>query len=73
MRCGQTLWKDYEMTVEPRLRPDSARDITWSGVPVHRSISSRELMAGEHVIIIRHEKEEYRLRLTASGKLILTK
>ena len=30
-------------------------------------------MAGETVIIIQHGKDEYRLRLTASGKLILTK
>jgi hemin uptake protein HemP len=65
--------KNHETTEEPRLLPDCACDATWSGVPVHRSISSRELMAGERVIIIRHDREEYRLRLTASGKLILTK
>lgn len=40
--------------------------------PVHRTISSRDLMAGERVIIIRHDRDEYRLRITASGKLILT-
>ena len=36
-------------------------------IPVHRSITSNDLMAGERVIIIRHDREEYRLRLTASG------
>lgn len=45
----------------------------WLEVPVHRSISSTELFAGERVVIIRHGTEEYRLRLTASGNLILTK
>jgi hemin uptake protein HemP len=41
--------------------------------PVHRTISSHDLMGGESVIIIRHGEDEYRLRVTASGKLILTK
>ena len=41
--------------------------------PVLRSISSRELMGGERVIIVRHGNDEYRLQLTAAGKLILTK
>ena len=49
------------------------RDARWTEIPVHRSITSNDLMAGERVIIIRHDREEYRLRLTASGKLILTK
>jgi hemin uptake protein HemP len=45
----------------------------WADAPAHRAISSDDLMAGERVIIIRHGKEEYRLRITASDKLILTK
>jgi hemin uptake protein HemP len=45
----------------------------WMRVPVHRTIASHELMAGERVIIIRHDNDEYRLRITAAGKLILTK
>jgi hemin uptake protein HemP len=49
------------------------RDARWTEIPVHRSITSNDLMAGGRVIIIRHDREEYRLRLTASGKLILTK
>ena len=32
-----------------------------------------ELMAGEREAILEHGGQEYRLRITASGKLILTK
>jgi hemin uptake protein HemP len=38
-----------------------------------RVILSRELLGSERTVIIRHEKEDYRLQLTATGKLILTK
>jgi hemin uptake protein HemP len=32
-----------------------------------------ELLAGEREAILEHDGHEYRLRITASGKLILTK
>jgi hemin uptake protein HemP len=38
-----------------------------------RSIDTRELMAGERAIVIRHGNEEYRLQITSAGKLLLTK
>ena len=38
-----------------------------------RRIASEQLMAGRHEIIIAHGDDEYRLRLTGSGKLLLTK
>jgi hemin uptake protein HemP len=38
-----------------------------------RSITSEALMAGQRMILIRHGNEEYRLQVTGSGKLILTK
>jgi len=38
-----------------------------------RTISSHELLQGERLVIVRHDRESYRLQLTASGKLILTK
>ena len=38
-----------------------------------RRIASAQLMAGNREIIIEHGDDEYRLRLTGSGKLILTK
>jgi hemin uptake protein HemP len=36
-------------------------------------IASDQLMRGQREIIIQHGREEYRLRVTAAGKLILTK
>lgn len=36
-------------------------------------ITNRELMAGQREIIIVHDGEEYRLRITSNNKLILTK
>lgn len=38
-----------------------------------RRIASDRLMAGMREIIIEHGADEYRLRITGSGKLILTK
>jgi hemin uptake protein HemP len=58
---------------EPFGRPSIRSSTDWVDAPTHRAISSDDLMAGERVIIIRHGKEEYRLRITASDKLILTK
>jgi hemin uptake protein HemP len=49
-----------------------ARSPDWMEAPVHRRISSDDLLAGERVVLIQHGGEEYRLRLTAGGKLILT-
>ena len=61
------------MTDEHQLVRDGTGNARWIEIPVHRSITSKDLMAGEQVIIISHGQEEYRLRLTASGKLILTR
>jgi hemin uptake protein HemP len=41
--------------------------------PRRRRISSAELMQGAREIVIMHEGEEYILRITKTGKLILTK
>jgi len=38
-----------------------------------RTVLSRELLGGARMVIIRHDEEEYRLQVTSSGKLILTK
>jgi hemin uptake protein HemP len=40
---------------------------------VQRTILSRDLLGGDRLVIIRHEQEDYRLQVTATGKLILTK
>jgi len=36
-------------------------------------LHSKELLGSAHEIVIEHAVEEYRLRLTRQGKLILTK
>jgi hemin uptake protein HemP len=51
----------------------SDRRAVQSTAKVPRTISSRELLGGDRLVIIRHEREEYRLQITATGKLILTK
>jgi hemin uptake protein HemP len=38
-----------------------------------RRIGSRELMGASGQLIIRHAGDDYRLRVTSKGKLILTK
>ncbi len=38
-----------------------------------RAVRSDDLLAGEREVAILHNDETYRLRLTAAGKLILTK
>jgi hemin uptake protein HemP len=34
---------------------------------------SRDLFGSQRLVIIRHEQGDYRLQMTAAGKLILTK
>jgi hemin uptake protein HemP len=41
--------------------------------PPTRRISTDRLMAGRREIVLQHGLQEYRLRITAAGKLILTK
>ena len=38
-----------------------------------RTIASTELLRGDRLVIVRHKQEDYRLQVTATGKLILTK
>jgi hemin uptake protein HemP len=41
--------------------------------PKPRRIGTAELMGGARELVIEHGGEEYRLRITSNGKLILTK
>ena len=43
------------------------------GALTPRTISSRDILGDDKVVIIRHDDENYRLQRTSSGKLILTK
>jgi len=42
-------------------------------VPTMRRMTSDELLVGRRELVIEHSGEEYRLRVTSKGKLILTK
>jgi hemin uptake protein HemP len=41
--------------------------------PALRRLRVAELLAGEREVILEHGGQDYRLRITANGKLILTK
>ena len=41
--------------------------------PARRAVASDDLFQGLRELIIRHRNDEYRLRITRTGKLILTK
>ena len=59
------------MSQPPRAtRPDDVVGETTDSVP---SVDSATLMKGRRELIIRHGADTYRLRITASNKLILTK
>jgi hemin uptake protein HemP len=42
-----------------------------AGLP--RTISSGDILGDGKLVIIRHQEKNYRLQLTAAGKLLLTK
>jgi len=59
-----------------RRRATGGRDATLTirkGPDGGRRVDARELFGGEREVSIVHGDQAYRLRLTASGKLILTK
>jgi hemin uptake protein HemP len=56
-----------EMSSKPKT---SEPHLSW---PQRRRIRITELMQGAREVIIVHEGEEYILRITKAGKLILTK
>jgi hemin uptake protein HemP len=58
--------------------PDNAGQDDWPAVvrlttKMPRTVSSRDLFGGQKLVIIRHDQDDYRLQVTAAGKLILTK
>jgi len=59
----------------PRARTDDAAQGPADPGPsvVPASVDSTTLMKGARELVIRHGADTYRLRLTASNKLILTK
>ena len=54
--------------------PEGHLPLPRAGPPAFpRAIRSDDLLAGEREVAILHNDDTYRLRLTAAGKLILTK
>ena len=51
--------------------PGAKPSASTAGQP--RRIRVSDLLAGEREAILEHDGQEYRLRITANGKLILTK
>jgi hemin uptake protein HemP len=60
------------MAVSDSPRDASAKHTSEPGNTVRR-LKVSELLAGEREAILEHSGQDYRLRITASGKLILTK
>lgn len=62
-----------EKQASKQIPTDSGQIVT---LPVHsdqaRRISSASLLQGQRHVVIEHVGREYRLHLTAKGKLILT-
>jgi hemin uptake protein HemP len=57
-----------------------SRDDAEQAMPKHspavqklRRLKVSDLLAGEREVILEHDGQDYRLRITANGKLILTK
>lgn len=60
-------------THDSALQQDSATAADKPSVGARRRLSSRELFGETRELVIEHADEEYRLRITSQGKLILTK
>jgi hemin uptake protein HemP len=60
--------------MDPLARPPRSDDTKLNSAdPASAVIDSNALMAGRREVLIRHGANTYRLRVTASNKLILTK
>jgi len=59
--------------MEPVAKPEPKSGQEAQAPSTPPRVTSRALLRGHREVIIEHEREEYRLRLTASNKLILIK
>ena len=53
--------------------PGKSAERPQSSAPPVKRIAIRDLLAGGREAVLLHDGDEYRLRLTSNGKLILTK
>ncbi|WP_426411208.1 hemin uptake protein HemP [Bradyrhizobium ganzhouense] len=63
----------YGTAVADKSDDDDRSNVAPPAARTPRTVSSRDLLRGEKLLVIEHEEEVYRLQLTAAGKLILTK
>ena len=63
----------YSGTTTPNLAATHALDEGVKRIAVNKYTTSEMLFAGARELVIAHAGDEYRLRLTNQGKLILTK
>ncbi len=61
------------MTNPQRAAQSKSEEAKHAGSEPRRLIRSQELLAGAQEVLIEHEGQTYRLRLTRHGKLILHK
>lgn len=59
--------------MKPDLTPVKNVDATAKHVNPPSTVSAQSLFGGAKEIVIRHQGDEYRLRITRNDKLILTK
>lgn len=55
------------------MTPPASRDDTVRARPSPARVSIDTILRGQQEVIIEHRDEEYRLRITSNGKLLLTK
>jgi hemin uptake protein HemP len=76
--CGSTInFMDQFLNLIERIKNMSDAEIGIKEIPstkkLIRTIDSEKLLNGKKELIITHRGEVYRLHLTKSGKLLLTK
>jgi hemin uptake protein HemP len=71
----QDLALSTKLDITPALRPSGRVEVpaVTGSEPVRQRLHSAELFGTAREVVIEHAGEEYRLRLTRQGKLILTK
>ena len=78
--AGFALVRDADRDAEERGMADESEARRRAGLPIpgsgaggQRSFKSADILGGDREVVIEHDGERYRLRLTGKGKLILTK
>ncbi len=71
----QLPYRIEPLDITPTLRPPGMVEVSavTGSQPVRPRLHSAELFGAAREVVIEHAGEEYRLRLTRQGKLILTK